>query len=147
MTEEEYADRTVAQIEAAFAHRSIPQHVGTSESALWFSGRSADDLTIADWAGREGALHDFKVEAFIYYLQAVLRIAITSQGFPALVQVLLNKLDKTHDQHFQHLDRLTRHELITIRHCLHLLSYRLEIGDGPVRRAMRTVVAIRPAVH
>ncbi len=147
MTEEEYAERTEAQIAAAFSHRSIPTYVGASAEAKWFLGKAADDLTAQDWAGRETALHDFGVEAFLYYLQSALVVAITTQGFPPLTQVLLHKLTKTHDQHFQHLDRLTPYEVITIRHCLHLLSYRPEIGDGPVRVAMRTVVAIRPVVH
>ncbi len=147
MTKEEYTARTVAQIKAAFSHRAMPSDVGTSAEALWFAGRAADDLTSNHWSGREIALHGFTVEAFTYYLQSVLRTSITSAGFPRLVRVLLNKLDRSHDQRFEHLNRLTRYELQAIRHCLHLLSYRDEIGDGPVRMPMKTVVSVRPTIH
>ena len=146
MTEEEYATRTIAQIKAAYAHRPVPMHPGKS-AALWFKGRVAADLTADDWHGREHALHDFSVEAFCYYLQSVLRVAITDEGFPPLVRGLLDRLDGTHNLHFHHLHHLTRPELNAIRHCLHLLSYRPEIGDDPVRQPMRTVIRTRPTVH
>lgn len=113
MTEQEYVSRTIAELKAAFAHRSV-------------SG---------------------SVEAFAYDLGDDMIAAIMSEGFPPSTRQLFQKLDGSHRRSFD-LGRLTRRELIAIRKCLHLLSHRQEIGDDPVRGAIRNVIKVKPAtVH
>ncbi len=86
------------------------------------------------------------VEAFAYDLANDMISAFMCSGFPASTQRLLQKLEGSHEQPYD-LERLSRRELIAVRKCLHALSYRPEIGDWPVRMAIRNVVKVRPLIH
>ncbi len=86
------------------------------------------------------------VEAAVYDLGNDLISSLMCSGFPASTQQLFQRLEGGHQKPYD-LERLTRRELIATRKCLHALSYRPEIGDEPVRMAIRTVVKVRPLVH
>jgi hypothetical protein len=72
------------QIIKAFEHRALPTRLIVYdfaitfeyEEALWFSGRSWQEIRWQDWQEYSCALYAFTPEAFVYYLPSVLSSAL-----------------------------------------------------------------------
>lgn len=93
------------QIERAFAHRALPairpdqyECVDSDvEDALWFADRDWRTITGADWREHYCAVTFLRREAFLYYLQSLLILAIEDSQVLADLAVasMISDLDRS----------------------------------------------------
>lgn len=94
----------INQIEHAFGHRLKPSNVvdarnpvGSDErDALWFAGRSWQEVTWESWEDHSGALYAFTPEAFAYYLPSILSLSsLHPEKWLGPADTLLRVLDRS----------------------------------------------------